>query len=82
MSKLTSFPVAADGAKDSLVKGCNCGSTLRSLHTSLRSDDAMYLTKLCRNDTKPPFLQDRTCWRSNFSPHSQYAGSLLVSVHP
>ena len=44
-------------------------------------DDFMFLTKLCRNDTKPPFLQDRRCRRSIFSPHSQYAGR-LVSVHP
>ena len=41
----------------------------------------MSLTKLCRNDTNPPFLQDRACWRSNFSPHSQYAGS-FASAHP
>ena len=41
MSNLTSFPVAVDGANDSPVTGCNCGSTLMSLHTSLRSDDVM-----------------------------------------
>ena len=42
----------------------------------------MFLTKLCRNDMKPPFLQDRACRRSNFSPHSQHAGSLVsVSIH-
>ena len=78
-SNLTSFPVAVDGAKDLPVKDCNCGSTRTSLHTSLRSDDVMSLTELCRNYTNPPFLQDRACWRSNFSPHSQYAGSFVIA---
>ena len=41
----------------------------------------MSLTKLCRNDTNPPFLQDRACWRSDFSLRLQYAGS-FVCVHP
>ena len=44
---LTSFSVAVDGAKDSPVKGCNCGLTRTSLHTSLRSDDAIFLLKSC-----------------------------------
>ena len=57
------------------------GSTRTSLHTSLRSDDVMSLKTFCRNDTNPPFLQDRACWRSNFSPHSRNSGS-FASVHP
>ena len=69
-SNLTSFPVAIDGLKDSPVNGCNCGSTLTSSHTSIRSDNVIFLTRLCRNDTKPFFLQ-KACWRSKFSPHSQ-----------
>ena len=67
-SNLTSFPVATDGLKDSPVNGCNCGSTLTSSHTSIRSDNVIFLTRLCRNDTKSFFLQ-KACWRSKFSPH-------------
>ena len=55
-SNLTSFPVAIDGLKDSPVNGCNCGSTLTSSHTSIRSDNVIFLTRLCRNDTKPFFF--------------------------
>ena len=79
-SYLTSFPMAADGAKDSSVKGCKCGSFRTSLHTSLSSDDAMYITKFYGNHMKSSFLQGKACQRSNFSLHSQHAGS-LVSAH-
>ena len=56
-SNLTSFPVAIDGLKDSPVNGCNCGSTLTSSHTSIRSDNVIFLTRSCRNDTKPFFCK-------------------------
>ena len=59
MSNLTSFPVAVDGVKHSPVNDRNRDSPLTSWHNSLRSDDVMFLTRLCRNDTRSPFYKSR-----------------------
>lgn len=50
------------------------------LDTSFRSDNVVFLTELYGNEVHPP-LQENACWRSNISPHSQVAGS-LVGVQP
>ena len=65
-SNFTSFSVAVDGAKGLPVKGCNCDSTRTSLHTSLRSDDVMSLTKLCRNIQSHLSCKTKNAWSRIF----------------
>lgn len=63
---LTLFPVAVNGVQVSPINSCNCCSTLMYVHTSLMSDDVMFLTRLCRNDTKPTFFARNSMMKVNF----------------
>lgn len=63
---LTLFPVAVNGVQVSPINSCNCCSTLMYLHTSLMSDDVMFLTRLCRNDTKPTFFARNSMMKVKF----------------
>ena len=73
ISSLNSLPAKVECRRYSPVNCCSFGSTRMFLQTSFNNIDVRFLMCLCRKETKPLFLQERTCWISN----SQLDASLV-----
>ena len=67
----TSCEIAKEAVGASPERGCRCGSTRTSWHTSVSRRAVRSRTWLCRSVGKPPLWHERLCSIEKLEPQSQ-----------
>ena len=70
-SRAPSSEMAEEAIQASPERGCRCGSTRTSWHTSVSRRAVRSRTSLRRSIGKPPLWHERLCLIEKLEPHSQ-----------